>query len=109
MEPKQHVPFLERLSPEQLSIFRANMDKLRAYGEAKHVIEKRASVKIWNPRPPFKYRLKVWWCRLWIRRDEFHYTLNSDTDMLLHMCECERRRYWTDIGRRRRIAHERTQ
>ena len=63
--------------------------------------------QIWNPRPPLRCRLKVWWQRLWIRRDEFHRTLNADHDALLHMCDCERRRYWADIARRRGIAHER--
>ena len=63
--------------------------------------------QIWNPRPPLRCRLKVWWQRLWIRRDEFHRTLNADHDALLHMCDCERRRYWADIARRRGISHER--
>lgn len=63
--------------------------------------------KIWNPRPPLRCRLKVWWQRLWIRQDECHHTLNPNHDVLLHMCECERRRYWADISRRRGIAHER--
>ena len=63
--------------------------------------------QIWNPRPPMRCRLKVWWQRLWIRRDEFHHTIDADHDALLHMSDCERRRYWTDISRRRSIAHDR--
>jgi hypothetical protein len=64
--------------------------------------------QIWNNRVPIQCRLKLWWDRLWVRKNEFHKSLSLDEDLLEHMCECEQRRYSADLSRRRMIAHNRT-
>jgi hypothetical protein len=57
--------------------------------------------RIWNKR------LKLWWYRFYIRRDEFHRSLNSDLDAMLVMDKQELERYFKDLYRRRKIAHQR--
>jgi hypothetical protein len=57
--------------------------------------------KIWNKR------FKLWWYRLYIRRDEFHRSLNSDFDAMLVMDRYELEKYFNDLYRRRKIAHRR--
>jgi hypothetical protein len=56
---------------------------------------------IWNKR------LLLWWYRLFIRRDEFHKSLNSDSEAMLVMDSSELRKYFEDLYRRRKIAHQR--
>jgi hypothetical protein len=57
--------------------------------------------RIWNKR------FLLWWYRLWIRKDEFHISLQGDLSALLVMTPHEQNKYYTDLYRRRRIAHER--
>ena len=57
--------------------------------------------RVWNKR------IKLWWYRLYIRRDEFHKSLNTDSEALLVMDRWDRREYFIDLNRRRRIAHKR--
>ncbi len=56
---------------------------------------------VWN-----KYIL-LWWYRLWIRKDEFHKSLDSDPLAMMEMTPDERRKYDLDRIRRRQIAHHR--
>ena len=63
--------------------------------------------RIWHRRAPLRYRLKLWWHRLWIRRNEFHRTLNIDTSFRWVMCDCEWDAYCADVTYRRGVAHER--
>ena len=49
----------------------------------------------------------VWWCRLWIRKDEFHWTLSTDGDAMMEMNPQELKKYHEDLVRRREIAHNR--
>lgn len=65
------------------------------------------SSAIWNPRVPILARVRLWWDRLWNRKDEFHRTYNPDSYIMKHMCRCERERYYTDVIRRRMDAHRR--
>ncbi|MFA5767476.1 MAG: hypothetical protein WC919_06125 [Candidatus Paceibacterota bacterium] len=57
--------------------------------------------RIWNKR------LLLWWYRLFIRRNEFHRSLNSDFNAMLVMDSSELKKYFKDLRRRRRIAHKR--
>jgi hypothetical protein len=53
---------------------------------------------VWNKH------LLLWWYRLWIRRDEFHSSLNMDLDAMLEMNEKEMERYSKDLIKRRLTA-----
>lgn len=55
---------------------------------------------------PF-WRIRHWWQRLWIRKDEFHPSLNMDVGVMYNMTENEKTEYLNDLVRRRNIAHER--
>ncbi|MEK7658486.1 MAG: hypothetical protein AAB352_01305 [Patescibacteria group bacterium] len=57
--------------------------------------------KIWNKR------IKLWWHKLFIRKDEFHLSLNMDAEAMMVMNKEELKRYFDDLRRRRRIAHNR--
>ena len=57
--------------------------------------------KIWNKR------IKFWWYQLFIRKDEFHPSLNLDFEAILVMDQNELEKYRNDISRRRSIAHNR--
>jgi len=52
--------------------------------------------------------LKLWWYRLWIRKDEFHSSLESDRSALMEMSSSERAKYIADLSRRRDIAYKRS-
>ncbi|OGG89703.1 hypothetical protein A3H55_03685 [Candidatus Kuenenbacteria bacterium RIFCSPLOWO2_02_FULL_42_16] len=63
---------------------------------------------------PGKIKRRIWnkhillrWHKLYIRKDEFHHSLNIDGAAMLEMNEQERERYLADIVRRREIAHQR--
>lgn len=51
--------------------------------------------------------LRLWWCRLWVRKDEFHASLDTDTQILLSFKSDSKKRedYMKDLVRRRNIAH----
>lgn len=51
-------------------------------------------------------RLRLWWARLYVRKDEFHYSLDLDHEALMTMKEEERQKYQEDLIRRRNVAHE---
>lgn len=55
----------------------------------------------------FSSRLKLFWYRLWIRKDEFHQSLNIDTEVMLTMSNKQRQNYRDDLNRRRNVAHMR--
>ena len=57
--------------------------------------------RIWNAG------LLLWWYRLWIRKDEFHRSLDMDLLAMLAMNKKQKERYVEDLTRRRSIAHER--
>lgn len=58
-------------------------------------------IYLWSKRP------KLWWHRLWIRKDEFHNSLSLDSRALLAMNDEEKERYTKDLTKRRQIAHDR--
>ena len=58
--------------------------------------------RIWNKR------IKLWWHCLFIRKNEFHSSLNTDAEAMIVMDENEIERYYDDLGRRRAIAHRRS-
>lgn len=51
--------------------------------------------------------IKLQFDRLWVRKDEFHSSLNMDAKAMLGMSQKQRSAYTKDLYRRRRIAHER--
>lgn len=53
------------------------------------------------------WRVRVWWSELWIRKNEFHWTLNMDVEALVSMSAKRRERYMNRLMNRRNIAHER--
>lgn len=57
--------------------------------------------RIWNKG------IKLFWFRLWIRRDEFHPSLSTDAEAMMGMNPEEMAAYHDDIARRRAIAHKR--
>ena len=54
-----------------------------------------------------KNKIKLWWDRLWIRKDESHRSLDMDVDIMLDLSEDEMSSYIKDLTKRRSIAHER--
>jgi hypothetical protein len=54
-----------------------------------------------------KTRIKLWWDRLWIRKDEFHSSLDMNMEAMLEMTDKQREEYLNDLAKRRHIAHER--
>jgi len=53
------------------------------------------------------WRLRLWWARLFIRRDEFHSSLSLDIDAYSAMTNEQRNQYMLDLAERRDLAHER--
>jgi hypothetical protein len=51
--------------------------------------------------------IKNRWNKLYIRKDEFHSSLDLDGEAMGYMNEKEREKYTMDLVRRRNIAHER--
>ena len=51
--------------------------------------------------------LLLWWNRFWIRKDEFHKSLDMDGRAMAGMSEKRRKKYTEDLMWRREIAHER--
>ena len=49
----------------------------------------------------------LFWNRLWIRKDEFHSSLEMDARAMLEMDKEERKKYINDLVKRRQIAHDR--
>ncbi|MBN2854429.1 hypothetical protein JXK06_02770 [Patescibacteria group bacterium] len=63
---------------------------------------------------PIKIKRRVWnkhillyWGRLWVRKDEFHSSLDMDGAAMLEMNEQEQKKYIIDLVHRRNIAHQR--
>jgi hypothetical protein len=50
--------------------------------------------------------IKLQWHRLWIRKDEFHSSLDMDVNAMLDMDEKQLKRYLGDLDKRRQISHE---
>jgi len=61
-------------------------------------------------------KINLWWRKyfvhfwrtLWIRSDEFHWTLNRDTEVYLSLTKKERISHDNEFIRRRQIAHQRS-
>ncbi len=56
---------------------------------------------IWNKT------ILLWWYRLWIRKNEFHPSLNLDMKAYCMMNGEQRQKYLIDLYQRRSLAHER--
>lgn len=52
------------------------------------------------------WRLRLWWSRLYLRKDEFHSSLSLDPFAYTEMNKEQRSKYLIDLARRRSIAHE---
>lgn len=68
-------------------------------------------LEIFNPLVKFYLRRRAlifwWWQRLWIRKDEFHSSLNTNYNIVAHLTPDERSLYYLDLAQRRQIAHQR--
>lgn len=53
-----------------------------------------------------KSRLRLIWSRLWIRKNEFHNSLNYDYDFHATATPSQLKKYQADLGKRRAIAHQ---
>lgn len=51
--------------------------------------------------------IKLWWYRLFIRKGEFHKSLDLDIDAMIVMDDEKLQKYCDDVVRRRLISHER--
>ncbi len=51
--------------------------------------------------------IKLWWYRLWIRKNEFHRSLRIDVEAVLAMSDKQQKEYILDLLRRREVAHNR--
>lgn len=51
--------------------------------------------------------IRLWWCRLFGRRNELHSSLIMDAEAMFFMDEEESDKYTKELNRRRNIAHER--
>ncbi|MDD4409307.1 MAG: hypothetical protein PHW52_01500 [Candidatus Pacebacteria bacterium] len=58
-------------------------------------------VRVWN------CTIKLWWYRLWVRRNEFHPSLTIDDKAMSCMLISKQKTYLSDLNRRREIAHKR--
>lgn len=55
----------------------------------------------------FKHRPRMLWNRAFVRKNEFHNSLDMDVRSMYDMNTEDRQRYIADLIRRRNIAHER--
>ena len=60
-----------------------------------------------DARCQWRKRVTLWWHRLWLRKDEFHVSLDMDALALCAMDEREKSEYLRDLARRRHKAHVR--
>jgi hypothetical protein len=51
--------------------------------------------------------IRFQWAKLWVRKDEFHPSLNIHTNYVYRLNKERRDSYWNNLMRRRKIAHER--
>ena len=56
--------------------------------------------RIWNKH------LLLWWYQLWIRKDEFHKSLDMDPDAVIEMNKKETKQYFANLTGRRKKAHQ---
>ncbi len=54
-----------------------------------------------------KIKLRHFWDCLWVRKDEFHKSLEMNTEYMTGLDHEGVRKYLGDLEKRRRIAHER--
>ena len=57
--------------------------------------------------PLLLHRPRLLWHRAWVRKDEFHRSLDIDVMAMLQMNEADQRRYMADLMKRRNLAHDR--
>lgn len=63
--------------------------------------------KFSNAKMFVRSRIRLFWSRLWIRKDEFHQSLDIDAEAMLTMNAKQKDAYMKDLVRRRNIAHQR--
>ena len=54
-----------------------------------------------------KHRPRQFWNRLYIRKDEFHKSLDLDLKLMVDLNKEDQKKYLLDLIRRRDIAHRR--
>jgi hypothetical protein len=88
MSSSEEMPFLKNLRIECQMLWR------ELWYHLEHFVGRRRAFILWR------------WKKLWIRKKEFHSSLNSDYRILWYLTEEERQEYWHDLARRQ-IAHRR--
>ena len=65
------------------------------------VVQKCDAIDRWLCRRPH-WAIRLWWCSLWVRDDEFHSSLDSDFEAMYRNIRFRRTllRAWMDITRR---------
>lgn len=58
----------------------------------------------WHKDAPLKAKVLLWWTRLWVRKYEFHWTLETDNRICSHLTREGLKWYCIDLTRRRRLA-----
>ncbi len=65
------------------------------------------SFAIFDLRCQWRKHVVLRWYRLWVRKDEFHPSLDTDAFAMCAMTGDEKTAYLNDLARRRNIAHRR--
>lgn len=60
-----------------------------------------------NPLKYLKSKIRLFWARLYIRKDEFHWSLDFDVDAYSFMTHKQKVKYQADLIFRRYMAHVR--
>ena len=55
----------------------------------------------------FTSRMRLFWAQMWVRKDEFHRSLDIDMEAMMQMDREQQRQYLERINKRREIAHKR--
>jgi len=54
-----------------------------------------------------RHRPRMFWNKLWVRKDEFHKSLEMDASAMMTMSREDVQKHMDDLVRRRNIAHQR--
>lgn len=54
----------------------------------------------------FCSKIRVWWNFLWIRKNEFHSSLDMDGVAMLKMSDKEKKKYFSELTHRRQLTRE---
>lgn len=64
-------------------------------------------MKEWKKGTPLTIKFRLLWHRLWLRKDEFHNSLELDSISFPWLTKSAQQWYINDLVKRRNAAHER--